>query len=47
MLYQDKHRHLWCMDCERWNGQVQAPDEQPSMFEARYPGDPLGSSHWS
>lgn len=39
-IYRDKYGHLWCVECERWNGPA-VTLEQPALFEMkpRWPGD--------
>lgn len=42
-VYTDKYGHLWCVDCERWNGVDPSWSEDemlPGM--SRYPGDRWG-----
>lgn len=43
-IYRDRHSHLWCEDCEQWNGQVLSGYEQPSLWTPEWPGDPMGAS---
>jgi hypothetical protein len=42
-VYTDKYGHLWCVECERWNGVDPTYDGQgtlPGM--SRWPGDRWG-----
>jgi hypothetical protein len=39
--YADKHGYVWCSDCERLQGRLTRPCVQPSLFTARFPGDPI------
>jgi hypothetical protein len=38
MVYEDQFGHLWCAECEAWNG-LAPVGHQPSLFAARFPGD--------
>jgi hypothetical protein len=40
-LYEDKYGHVWCVECERWNGRGRHAEEQPMLdIVPAWPGDP-------